>query len=82
MYATNEDGEYLSDETISAELAKQYTEWENLDSCFFDEESKHYISEYDNMDIDDIDAMVNYTDGMPNGHDTTTWTKICEIDVE
>ena len=82
MYATNEYGEYISDETISAELAKQYTEWENLDSCFFDEESEHYISEYDNMDIDDIDTMVNYTDGMPNGHDTTIWTKICEIDVE
>lgn len=82
MYPTNEYGEYLSDKEVAAELARQYTEWESLDSCFFDEESEHYISEYDCMDIDDIDAMVNYTDGMPIGHDTTTWTKIREIEVE
>ena len=83
MYATNEDGEYHSDEDVAAELAKQYAEWETLDSCFFDEESEHYVSEYDNMDIDDIDAKINYTsDGTPIGHDTTTWTKICEIEVE
>ena len=83
MYPTNEDGEYLSDEEVAAELARQYTEWESLDSYFFDEESEHYIAEYDNMDIEDIDAKLNYgTDGMPIGHDTTTWTKICEIEVE
>ena len=83
MYATNEDGECLSDETIAAELARQYADWESLDSCFFDEESDCYVSEYDNMDIEDIDIRVNYNpDGTPIGHDTTTWTKICEIEVE
>lgn len=83
MYATNEDDEYLTDETIAAELARQYADWESLDSCFFDEESDCYVSEYDNMDIEDIDIRVNYNpDGTPIGHDTTTWTKICEIEVE
>ena len=83
MYATNEYGEYISDETISAELAKQYTEWENLDSCFFNEGSENYVADYNNMSIEDIDTKVNYDpDGMPIVHDTTTWTKICEIDVE
>ena len=83
MYATNEDDEYLTDETIAAELARQYADWESLDSCFFDEERDCYVSEYDNMDIEDIDIRVNYhPDGTPIGHDTTTWTKICEIEVE
>ena len=83
MYATNEDGEYLSDEDVAAELARQYTNWEILDSCFFVEDSEHYISEYDNMSIEDINAKENCdSDGTPIGHDTTTWTKICEIEVE
>ena len=34
IYASNEDGEALTDETIAAELARQYTKWESLDSCF------------------------------------------------
>ena len=83
MYPTNEDGEYFSDEEVAAELARQYTEWESLDSYFFDEEGEHYVSEYDNMDIEDIDAKINYnSDGTPIGHDTTTWTEICKIEVE
>ena len=83
MYATNEDGECLSDETIAAELARQYAKWETLDSCFFDEGSENYVAEYDNMGIEDIDTKVNYdSDGKPAGHDVTTWAKICEIDVE
>ena len=83
MYATNEDGEALSDETIAAELARQYKEWESLDSCFFDEGSENYVAEYDNMGIEDIDTKVNYdSDGKPTGHDVTTWTKICKIEVE
>ena len=83
MYDTNEDGEALTDETIAAELARQYAKWETLDSCFFDEGSENYVAEYDNMGIEDIDTKVNYdSDGKPTGHDVTTWTKICEIDVE
>lgn len=83
MYATNEDGEYLSDETIATELARQYAEWGIFDSSFFDEEKEYYISEYDNMGIDDIDTVVNYDpDGIPYGHDVTVWTEICKIDVE
>ena len=83
IYATNEDGEALTDETISEELARQYKEWESLDSCFFNEEGEHYVPEYDNMDIEDIDAKINYnSDGTPIGHDTTTWTEICKIEVE
>ena len=83
MYATNEDGKCLSDETIAAELARQYAKWETLDSCFFDEGSENYVAEYDNMGIEDIDAKINYnSDGTPIGHDTTTWTEICKIEVE
>ena len=57
--------------------------WEFLDSDFFTEESEHYVPEYDNMSIDDIDNKCNYNpDGTPKGHDEIYWTKICEIDVE
>lgn len=83
LYEANQYGEYISDELIAEELRKQYMIWEFLDSDFFTEESEHYVPEYDNMSIDDIDNKCNYNpDGTPKGHDEIYWTKICEIDVE
>lgn len=74
------DDEPASDEIIAARLAQQFEEWGAIDSDFFDEAEP--IAEYAGLEIDDIDEMVNYTDGMPNGHDTTDWTKIGEFRVE
>lgn len=83
MYATDEYGEEFSDEIIAESLKRQYMEWGTLDSDFFDENSEHYTSGYDNMSIDDIDTEINYnSDGTPKGHDESYFTKICEIDVE
>ena len=83
LYEANQYGEYIPDELITEELRKQYMIQEFLDSDFFTEESEHYVPEYDNMSIDDIDNKCNYNpDGTPKGHDEIYWTKICEIDVE
>lgn len=83
LYEIDENEEELPDEIIAEALKNQYMEWEYPDSDFFTEESEHYVPEYDNMSIDDIDNKCNYNpDGTPKGHDEIYWTKICEIDVE
>lgn len=80
---------YLDAAEITADISKEETAAENVRSaiengdlygaedlweeCFDDE---HHISEYDGLTLDEIDTAVNYENGMPKGHDCTTWEEI------
>ena len=80
---------YLDAAEIAADISKEETAAENVknaiengdrygaedlwEECCDDE---HHISEYDGMELDDIDTAVNYENGMPKGHDCTTWEEL------
>lgn len=70
----------ISEEETAAENVKNAIESGDLygaedlwEECFDDE---HHISEYDGLTLDEIDTAVNYENGMPKGHDCTTWEEI------
>lgn len=80
---------YLDASEIAPDISEEETAAENVrnaiksgalysaddlwEECFDDE---HHISEYDGMKLDEIDTVANYEDGMPKGHDYTTWEEI------